>query len=662
MAWNTSNSRLMHRFVEAFSPYCHHCMSLAPKLQTIYEFYYTSDPLPASQEPKDTKTTLNSFSRYYDIKFAKLDCVAFGTACSKFNVGSYPTMMLFKNGEEVKRTTGDRDMAKLSAFIEECLEIIRPGSRPVGGLPELPTAGVTSFSTSRITPAKDLEPSADVSSKSPSSKGSAPRPNPNPDGVSEPFTLETFERVVSKSLDPWFIKFYAPWCPHCQRMAPSWKGMAREMKGKLNIGEVNCDDEAKLCKDMGVRAYPQLSLFRGPDKLVYDGLRGIGDLIDYANRTVNALGAIEDVTLTEFEALEKTEQVVFVYFYDEATTQEDFMALERLPIKIIGHAKLVKSSDRTLAKRFKVNTFPRLIVSRGSTSAAYDLLMPQDMRNVERMAQWMKSVWLPLVPELTANNAQELMRGKYMVLAILDREQTEAFSTAQHELETAATEWIEKEEHAIMLERQELRDAKQLRVEEAQDRDDERAEMNAKRIRIKMDDIRRKEVAFAWVDGVFWERWVKQSFGISVKDGARVVIDEEDVSVQQQFTAAGFRRLSGANTEVTQNKRYWDTTSSGNAILPSRVAILETLPRVLASPSKISSKLKGSAVWAYAYRGRNSVKSNPVFTAVTLVGAVALVVAMCLRRRRRGKDYSTGSGYLNGHAGNASLLGDNKGD
>lgn len=503
-------------------------MSLAPKLQTIYEFYYTSDPLPASSEPKDTKSSLNSFSRYYDIKFAKLDCVAFGTACSNYNVGSYPTMILFKDGKELKRTTGDREMVKLSAFIEECLEIIRPGSRPVGGFPELPTVGVSSFSTDKVTPATELE-------AQPTSMLSKPRQTPNPEGISEPFTLETFDTVVTKSLDPWFIKFYAPWCPHCQRMAPSWKGMAREMKGRLNVGEVNCDVEKKLCKDMGVRAYPQLSLFRGPDKLVYEGLRGIGDLIDYANRTVDALGAIQDVTLDEFELLEKNEDVVFVYFHDVATTKEDFMALERLPIKLIEHAKLVKSSDRDLATRFRVNTFPRLIVSRKSTSAAYDLLMPQDMRNVERMWKWMQTVWLPLVPELTANNAQELMKGKYMVLAILDREQKEAFSLAQRELETAATEWMEKEEHAIMLERQELRDAKQLRIEEAQDRDDERAEMNAKRIRINTDDIRRKEVAFAWVDGVFWERWVKQSFGISVEDGPRVVIDEEDVSPYLEF-------------------------------------------------------------------------------------------------------------------------------
>ena len=66
--------------VEFFSPYCGHCKHFAPTWQTLHEFYYTSDPLPASN--KDSSDSLNSFTRYYDFKFAKLDCVAFGNACS----------------------------------------------------------------------------------------------------------------------------------------------------------------------------------------------------------------------------------------------------------------------------------------------------------------------------------------------------------------------------------------------------------------------------------------------------------------------------------------------------------------------------------------------------------------------------------------------------
>ena len=92
-------------------------------------------------------------------------------------------------------------------------------------------------------------------------------------------------------------------------------------------------------------------------------------------------------------------------------------------------------------------------------------------------------------------------------------------------------DWIEKQEHAYQLERQELRDAKQLRIEEAEDRDDQRGLRNAKGIRINMDEIERKSVGFAWVDGVFWERWVQTTFGVNVKDGEKVVINDEDVSV-----------------------------------------------------------------------------------------------------------------------------------
>ncbi|CRK37600.1 hypothetical protein BN1708_020298, partial [Verticillium longisporum] len=78
-------------------------------------------------------------------------------------------------------------------------------------------------------------------------------------------------------------------------------------------------------------------------------------------------------------------------------------------------------------------------------------------------------------------------------------------------------------------ERQELRDAKQLKIDEAEDRGDERAKDNAKLIRVDMSKSPRKEVAFAWIDGVFWQRWLKTTYGIDVSTGGnRVIINDED--------------------------------------------------------------------------------------------------------------------------------------
>jgi len=505
----------------------------------LYEFYYTSNPLPASTDSEELGSSLNSFSRYYNMKFAKLDCVAFGTACSEIGVRSFPTIILFKDGEEINRSSGDRNMKDLSAYIEDSLEIIRPGSRPAGGI-KLPKVGDSSFTTVQDTYKGSTE---DTAAKSvPGEAGTKPlvgpiprkplpsKRKPNPDGKSVAFNAETFQSNVSRTLDGWFIVFYAPWCQHCQRMAPSWAQMAREMQGRLDVGEVNCDVERRLCREYGVNNYPVIMYLKGSDRLEYEGLRGLGDFMDFGNKVIEANSGVRDVTATEFEEMEKTEEVIFVYFHNVATTTEDLLALDRLPLALVGRGRIVKTNDPALVKRFKITTWPRLLVSRDGKPTVYDQLAPQDMRNIPKLTAWMQSVWLPLVPELTAGNAKDLMEGKFAVLGILNRERPEEMAIARRELKNAAIEWMDRQTLAFQLERQELRDAKQLRIEEAEDRNDQRGLRAAKSIRIDMNEIERKEVSFAWVDGVFWERWLKTTFGISVKEGEKVIINDEDVS------------------------------------------------------------------------------------------------------------------------------------
>ncbi|KAK4924005.1 hypothetical protein LTR28_012441, partial [Elasticomyces elasticus] len=364
--------------VEFFSPYCHHCKAFAPTWQTLYEFYYTSNPLPSRDSP-DSQSSLNSFSRYYNFKIAKIDCFAFGTACANHDIHSFPTIVLLKDGKEVKRNVGAKDLAFMSSWIEETLETIRPGSRSKDGvkLPKVgadhvegaePAAPATKDKYFPAGPpignevATTSTSSASTKTTLRATKVAPPRKEtPNHAGKSVPLTAENFQRLVTTTHDPWFVKFYAPWCHHCQAMAPNWQGMARDMQGRLNIGEVNCDVEKRLCKDVRVKGYPTLLFFRGGERIEYDGLRGLGDLISFANKAVAVGDGVIDVDAAGFQALEKTEEVIFLYFYDHATTSEDLQALERLVLSLIGHAKLAKTSDPVLANRFKISTWPRLL-------------------------------------------------------------------------------------------------------------------------------------------------------------------------------------------------------------------------------------------------------------------------------------------------------------
>ncbi|KAF2636916.1 thioredoxin-like protein [Massarina eburnea CBS 473.64] len=625
-----------HWLVEFFSPQCPHCMQFKPTWQTLYEFYYTTKPLITKQDNDDD--TLNSFTRYYDFKFAKVNCLAFRDACVDHEINNYPSILQIEDGKEIKRMKGVQDLEVLSGWVEEILETIRPGLRVKGGI-KLPQVGANSVETTPDTKDKAEEKGAEAAKQSSKSavaeatlsKASNPTaakatPTANPSGVSLSLTPETFQDMVTNTNEPWFIKFYAPWCHHCQAMAPNWLQMAREMKGKLNIGEVNCEAEKHLCKDAGVKGYPSLLFFRGGERIEYHGMRGLGDLIDYAKNAVAISSGVADVNLAEFKKLEEDNEVIFVYFYDHATTSEDFQALERLTLSLVGKARLVKTNDAAMFERFKVSTWPRLVVSRDTKPTYYTPISPKDMRDVKKVLTWMKSVWLPIVPELKTDNARQIMDGKLVVLAILNRDRKDDFATGRRELKNAALEWIDKEEQMFQLERQELRDAKQLRIEEAEDKNDQRALRAAKQIHVDMNQVERRQVGFAWVDGIFWERWIRTTFGIDVKDGEKVVINDED------------------------NHRYWDNTISGEPIRPSRASILETITKVTKNQSTISPKYTHGAFKSFFLGIQNFFTGHPIIAVGMVIGLI-VAGSMVTKRGRRGGYFQVGEkdGLLGGN-------------
>eukprot|EP00178_Gracilaria_changii_P001898 TRINITY_DN1275_c0_g1_i2.p1 TRINITY_DN1275_c0_g1~~TRINITY_DN1275_c0_g1_i2.p1 ORF type:complete len:132 (-),score=10.96 TRINITY_DN1275_c0_g1_i2:62-421(-) len=79
----------------------------------------------------------------------------------------------------------------------------------------------------------------------------------------------------------WFVKFYAPWCGHCKKLAPTWADYS-DSSDNVKVAHVDCTVNSQVCKDQGVSGYPTLKLFHNGDVFPYKGKREISAFKEFA--------------------------------------------------------------------------------------------------------------------------------------------------------------------------------------------------------------------------------------------------------------------------------------------------------------------------------------------------------------------------------------------
>eukprot|EP00004_Rigifila_ramosa_P025420 TRINITY_DN75_c1_g4_i1.p1 TRINITY_DN75_c1_g4~~TRINITY_DN75_c1_g4_i1.p1 ORF type:complete len:332 (+),score=72.77 TRINITY_DN75_c1_g4_i1:3-998(+) len=74
---------------------------------------------------------------------------------------------------------------------------------------------------------------------------------------------------------PAFVEFYAPWCGHCKRLAPTWEEFATKVKGQIQVAKVDCTTNKATCDRFGVRGFPTIKFIAGDQLYNYDSGRTI---------------------------------------------------------------------------------------------------------------------------------------------------------------------------------------------------------------------------------------------------------------------------------------------------------------------------------------------------------------------------------------------------
>jgi len=88
-----------------------------------------------------------------------------------------------------------------------------------------------------------------------------------------------FPGTDAKSI--WFVEFYAPWCGHCQELKPHFERLAKELKGFVRLGAVNCETQKGLCSMESVDSFPTLKMKKAGVSTQYDGRRDFQQMKDW---------------------------------------------------------------------------------------------------------------------------------------------------------------------------------------------------------------------------------------------------------------------------------------------------------------------------------------------------------------------------------------------
>ena len=94
----------------------------------------------------------------------------------------------------------------------------------------------------------------------------------------------THKTMVLDSDDDVFIKYFAPWCGHCQEMAPLWEEFAAELKDVAGLMIADMDATNNEVEGMDFEGFPTLKLYQMGNKttpLEFEGDRTIEELKKY---------------------------------------------------------------------------------------------------------------------------------------------------------------------------------------------------------------------------------------------------------------------------------------------------------------------------------------------------------------------------------------------
>lgn len=241
-------------------------------------------------------------------------------------------------------------------------------------------------------------------------------------------TDDTFDAFIN-SHDHVLVKFYAPWCGHCKKLAPEYSKAAVVLeKEELYLAQVDATVQKKLAEKYQVQGYPTLKLFSKGAVIEYNGGRQEKDIIAWMKKkTGPATTPLK--TVEEVEKFKGDNEVVVIYFGEDKTQLEAFEKVARASEEIqFGVSNEKEVLDKYQVKAGSVTLFKKFDEGRNDLT---------ENITEEKINEFINAHSTPLVMKFD-DKAAQLIFGKNQPALVLYRDKN---SEKTAELDKIMTEY-----------------------------------------------------------------------------------------------------------------------------------------------------------------------------------------------------------------------------
>jgi protein disulfide-isomerase A3 len=150
------------------------------------------------------------------------------------------------------------------------------------------------------------------------------------------------------------VKFYAPWCGHCKRMAPEFDAASTILKENdppVALIKVDCTTETETCQKYGVSGYPTLKIFKnGELSGDYNGPRETDGIVKQMRTKAGPISK-KLTTIEEVEKFLKNNEHSIIGFFKEENSLL-FSRFKQAADKLAEHYRFAHSSNGDVLAKY----------------------------------------------------------------------------------------------------------------------------------------------------------------------------------------------------------------------------------------------------------------------------------------------------------------------